>query len=593
VSAVRTVSALVLSVALSTWSAEGAAQEKYAVGLFHFNIQYVAGGTVGLFSTPNPAIDLDNDTVEDLIVTESFAPIIDLFEKHPSWGVDIELQGYFLDVLAERHPDLLAKLKTLASSKQIDVVSFHYSDQMFIGFPADEWERSQALTAATFAKYGIPLSRTVFCQEGQAGEAMAARMAGLGYRNMVWPKNLWSYQHASPTAAPLYSFGDVFMIQGGRGLQYQNGNVDITLDWTFMDDGETKATGGLNPYTPDAFKVHPDAVKEYEDALSGLEAQGYQLVTVDKYVDAVKDEVTPEAPPPLFDGTWQPNSTDGVFKWFGGPSLILFKGQRDNEVRSLQALAHRELVAAETAAKVAAIPRDDLDSAWRDLALAEVSDSTGINPFRGEVEYGIAYATEALRIARDVIERAKDAAGQKQVTIDPEAGTMTADTGGPPALTDEEAPLALEITSGDRDVTQHWQLVAPGHHRVELAIGVGTGTVVDVTFPGQLADELVTTRALADDALVTRLRSAYTFDHFWLPLPLGLISLGPNLFLIKDMARVHLAAKITRDSGDVEFRNETVPEGETETWVFHVFEGSADDALALARSLNDYPVVAR
>ena len=261
------------------------AAERYALGVFHFNIQYVAGGMVGFSPLPSAGLDLDAETIEDLIVTQSFSPVLDLYEKHPTWGVDIELQGYFLDVLAARHPKVLEQLRKLTNSGQIDVVSFHYSDQLFIGYPEEDWLRSQALTAATFAKHDVRLSRTVFCQEGQAGEAMAQRMAEAGYRNMVWPKNLWSFQHGDFDAQPLYAFGDVLLIAGAKGVSYQSGSLDLGVSWTYLDDGELMATGDLNPYLPDVFKIKPEAVKKYEDGLAALESQGYEILTVDEYVD--------------------------------------------------------------------------------------------------------------------------------------------------------------------------------------------------------------------------------------------------------------------------------------------------------------------
>ncbi len=582
----RWLSSAILACAALVCTAPALGQERYALGVFHYNIQYVAGGMVGFSPQPSEGLDLDNDVIEDLIVTESFRPILELYEKHPSWGVDIELQGYFLDVLAARHPDVLALLKKLSQSGQIDVVSFHYSDQLFIAYPAEDWRRSQALTAATFAKYEIPLSRTVFCQEGQSGMAMAERMAETGYRNMVWPKNLWTYQHGEFDAAPLYDFGSVFLVAGAKSVAYVDGNLDLGVSWHYMDDGELQATGDLNPYLPDVFKYKPEAVAKYEAELTSLESQGYQLVTVDEYVDAVKNRVVHTPVPSLFDGTWQPNSTNAVFKWMGGKSI--WPGEHDNEVRTLGAIAHRELVAAETAAKVAGLDdaRDELDSGWRFLALGQVTDATGINPFRGEAEYGIAHLTEATRIARDVIRQAKDRSGGGPFTVDPAAGTMT-----PGPTTEfvgeaEEPLLTISKVSGDREVTENWQLVSPGLHRVELRFEKGDTEKVGITFPGELSDEWVTTRALDDGHLAVFQRSDFTFEDFNIALPTGLLSLGPSLFLVKDQAWVHLAAKIYRDKGDVEFHDDTLVPGERATWVFYLLEGTADDALALARQLN-------
>lgn len=567
------------------------AKEKYALALFHYNLQYVAGGMVGFSFLPNPELDLDADAIEDLIILESFAPVIELYEKHPSWGADIELQGYFLDVLAARHPALLDKLRKLAKAGQLDVVSFHYSDQLFIAHPEQDWLRSRALTAATFAKHDVPLSRTVFCQEGQAGEGMARRMLDAGYRNMVWPKNLWTYQHGEFDAMPLYGFGpsgDVFLIAGAKGVSYQQGSLDLEVTWTFFDDGELLATGDFNPYTPDVFKKNAEALAQYEAELVALEADGWSIVTVDQYVDAVKNRVALASPPPLLDGTWQPNSTTGVLRWLGGKGI--WEGERDNEVRTLMALAHRELVAAETAAKQADLDaRSELDSAWRLLFLSQVSDASGINPFRGEVEYGIAHATEALRIARGVIREAKTALGRSTIGIDPGADLVgdafRDELRGEPA---DGGPVELAFESGDREVSARWELVEPGHHRLELDIGVGTATSTSVTFAGELSDEIVTTRALADEELATYLRSSFSFESFHLPLPLGLVSVAPDTFVIADRGRVHLAAEIRRDNADVTFLDQTLTAGETARWVFHVYQGSGQQALELARRINSH-----
>jgi hypothetical protein len=567
------------------FAGEARAQEKYALAMFHFNVQYVAGGMVGYWAVPNPEIDIEAPVIEDLIITESLAPVIDLYEKHPSWGADIEMQGYMLDQIAARHPALLEKMRGMAKSGQIDIVSFHYSDQLYIAYPQEDWERSQALTQATFAKHDVPLSRSVFCQEGQAGMALAPAMKERGYRTMVWPKNLWGYQHGDFDAQPLYKFGDIFMVAGSKGVSYQQDGVDIAVTWTFLDDGELLATGGLNPYFPDVFRHKPEDVAIYEQELLALENQGFVITTVDKYVEAVKDKVPLAEPPPLLDGTWQPGSTDGVLRWLGGRGLW-GQDERDNDVRTLGAVAHRELVAAETIAKEAGIDAQAaLGSAWRLLFLGQVSDATGINPFRGEVEYGIAHFTEALRIARDVIGDAKAAMGSESAVIDPASGAVTPGGDEEQVGTPIDPPLALVIDAGDRQVSQAWEELGPGRRRVTISVGPGEGTLVTALFPGS-GDEFITTRALADEAPVTFSRADFSFEHFYLALPTGVISLNPGLFVIKDQARTHVAARITPSSGDVTFVDDTVPALQPMEWVFYLVEGTADEAVKEAVGLN-------
>lgn len=589
----RVLAAALAAAALSAAPPARAADEKFALGMFHFNVQYVAGGMVGYYAVPNPAIDLDAEQIEDVIVTESFAPVLELYQKHPTWGVDIEMQGYLLDVLAARHPGTLDLLRSLAKSGQIEVLSFHYSDQFFVAHPRDDWDRSQALTAATFAKYDIPLGTSVFCQEGQSGEAMAREMKDRGYRTMIWPKNLWIYQHGEFNPDPVYKFGDIDLVVGAKGVDWTSGADHVRADWTFFDDGELLATGGYNPYFPDLFKRDDAALADYEAKLAALEADGYSITTVAKYAAKVKPLFTPVDPPPLIDGTWQPNSTDGVSRWLGAGGLWGIN-ERDNDVRTAAAIAHREIIAAETIAAEA-----DLDAAsavadaWRLLALGEVSDATGINPFRGEVEYGLAHITEATRVARDVIRDAKAKLSLATVAIDPAAGSVI--EGGADELRGAEidAPLAISIDAGERAVEQRWERVTSHVTRVALTFAAGDDRNLRVTFPGTLDDDLVTTRALDDTAPVAYARSAFTFDDIYLPLPIGMVGRGGGSFVIEDQAYVHVAAGVARDRGDVTFADGTAPAGEAATWVFYVIDGTPEDAVTLARAINERRALSR
>lgn len=233
-------------------SSASAATEKYALSMFHFNVQYVAGGLRGFFTTPDPKLDLSAEEVEDRIVRESFEPVLDLVAKHPTWGADVELQGYMLDVLDARHPDVLEKLRSLGKSGQIEVVSFHYSDQLFMAHAPEDWRRSAALDRATFERLDVPLSGAVFCQEGQGGPGMAAAMKENGYDTLVFPKNLFSYQHGPGARAPLYKFGDVAMLTYD-GVSYDDGTHQIETTFWFVDDGELFATAGFDPYIAEKF----------------------------------------------------------------------------------------------------------------------------------------------------------------------------------------------------------------------------------------------------------------------------------------------------------------------------------------------------
>ena len=75
---------------------------------------------------------------------------------------------------SDRNATAVAPAGANTSTYQVEVVSFHYSDQLFLANAVEDWSRSADLTRATFAKWGVPLGKAVFCQEGQAGMGMAA-----------------------------------------------------------------------------------------------------------------------------------------------------------------------------------------------------------------------------------------------------------------------------------------------------------------------------------------------------------------------------------------------------------------------------------
>ena len=124
---------------------------KYAIGLFHFNFQYVAG----------------DYRIERRIVRESLFPVLQFFDRHPEYRSDIEMQGYGIEVLATEHPDVFALLKKLVRRGQIELVVAHYSDQLFIGYPAEDLQRSIALSDSILVRYGIQRSSVFFGQEFQ------------------------------------------------------------------------------------------------------------------------------------------------------------------------------------------------------------------------------------------------------------------------------------------------------------------------------------------------------------------------------------------------------------------------------------------
>ncbi|MEW5945384.1 MAG: hypothetical protein AB1742_04220 [bacterium] len=555
--------------------------QRFAAALYHFNLQYVAG----------------DRNAEDRIVRESLAPLLDLYVRHPGWGADFEMQGYMVEQLNERFPDVFRKLKTLIESGQIDLVCFHYSDQFFLAYPRWDMDWSERLDRRLLDRLGVRRSGTVFTQEGQFGEGLSDFMKANGYDTAILPKNLYRYLHGDEDAAPYYDMNGVNVVIGGKGVKYEDGGVKLSLEWTFFDDGELLATGRTSPYSPD-FRYDPAALAGYEDRLARLEADGVKLVTVGGCVRALKALGVKPAPlKPVLDGTWQAGETDNVFRWMGD-----YRGahERDDEVLTTTYRSRTLLAAAETAlirlkntgAGVDAL-EETLAEAWRKQLLAEVSDSTGWTPAPGEIEYALEMDRSAADAARGIIEAVKSRLNAPFVRINIATGEVV-----PAAAQDEpavrertECPVKVLLEGGFRDSELYCERA--GERRWDVVARFTTKdwfrNDVRMVFPRTI-DRIVYSPALMEYRVVEYPLDAFKPEKeaFYLPSPNGLIGIGENVSLIKHAGSVHAAWEYGLREKTVALRM-LRPRNARYEWRVSVVMGTPAEAVEEAKRINTHP----
>lgn len=591
-------------------------RSKFAVSLFHYNIEYVIGGLEvtlpdgskkRFLDKPSNA-GWDNQQTEDYIVRETLLPILQMYDKHPSWGVNIELQAYMVEVMAERHPQTLDLLRKLAQRGQVEIVSFHYAAQLFLAFSREDQVRSLAQTKKVFEQHCLPLSGVVFNQEGQAGEGRQALLVEQGWKIGVFPKNLWRYVHKNAEPYwPLYSSEGGDLIVGPGSIDPTSG---IQLRWNFLDDGELRAVGETaagpyNPYfAPDA-PHDPKRVAEFEAELVQTEQDGFYLTTISNYVAHLKARNVPAKPaPPLLDGTWQAPSTASVKKWLGGSGIPFGFEERDADVRAGNALASQRLRALERLVAWAkdskGVDTSELQAAlpglWKRLWHAEVSDCSGINPWWGEVHFGLNANAALLADIEAAAKWLQQQTNSNYAQISLQTGQITVMDSlpqpAPPPVVDP--PFDVTLT-GDRTATTTWLGGGPSQWWLQVNIAPASPDSLERTVMLDLpryTDTLTYTPALLEDQLRSYPLSAFSFvqNEAWLPLSNGLIGLGNNWWVIKHVTSQHIAARIAPADPVVRFQDETVdPDGKS--WQFTVFQGEAKDALELAHRINIAPVV--
>ncbi|MEZ4240541.1 MAG: hypothetical protein R3F59_31180 [Myxococcota bacterium] len=582
-----------LGIALASASAAPTPSADHcALAVLHFNLQYCAGGLDGMMEQLGldpGAFDWSDEALQDQIVVESFAPVLDLLDAHPDWSMTLEMQGLMLDVIAERHPDVLDHLRTLAKAGRAEIASFHYSDQLFLAYPREDLERSVARTQERFAALDVPLSGVVFTQEGQFGEGMADVMAAHGYTTAVIAHNLFEPQHPDVPGS-LFDAGPVEAIVG-RG--WDDAATGASVRFTYLDDGELLATNDLNCYLGPLFVHSPAAVAAYEAEVQGLVDAGYRPEGVEACASALKAAgVAPSPLPALLDGTWQPENTDNLGLWMGGSGAFggLDGSEDDNGVLTAGTRAHRLLHAVQAAADAAPAARPEvarrLDDAWRELALGQVSDATGWNPFGTETACGLDHLARAAALGAEAAGYLWPEAAGTTLWLDPSGARIE-----PPAADTDASPppgwVDAEITDAGRPAAARW-----------LRSGVTGLPVWEVAFePDAFADPEVAVafpwdgeafrgvRALTRTP-VTLPTASFALTQTGLPLGLGVVGLAPDRWLALDQATVHLAGRFDTDAATVTFEDGTLRADRGAVWRFHVAT-SAEEAAAAGILLNE------
>lgn len=530
-------------------------------------------------------------------MTESFEPLLDLYLAHPTWGTDIELQGLMIEVIEQRHPRVLAKLDTLTDRRQVELVSFHYSDQLFLAYPSTDMEWSQELNHRAFDRAGLPISPVVFTQEGQFGEGMLAFMLPRGYRIALLPKNLLRHQHPSfdQRPEPYYETSGALVVVAGKGLSRPDLGLEIV--WTFFNDGELLATNDLNPYAGTLFVHTPETVARHEQEIASLETQGFRIETISRCVEAIENAGIPPSPlPPILDGTWQPDDTGNLFRWMGG-SGVFADDEADNTILTGNYRLRKKVLAADVLAGLLPATANEarkaealaaLDEAKRALLLAEVSDSTGWNPWAGEIRYSREWNAKGGESAERAIGILSDLLGQP-VAVDTSARTAVNDF-DESDLEAADPPVPVEIPAESRPGVVHAFSVDGRKNLWDIRVEFHAGSVPPIIYFPRSTDRLAYSPTLQEDIVRDVPLSAFGFGSTAIPLANGLIGLGDDLFLIQDAETIHVAAQIGTDLPWIRFEDRTAPH-EPVTWVFRILKGTPEEALREADRLNVHPRV--
>lgn len=549
------------------------AKDKYAIGLFHFNLQYVAG----------------DYKIERRIIRESLYPVLQFFDSHPRYRSDIEIQGYGIEVLAQEHPDVLALLKKLVLRGQIELVIAHYSDQLFIGYPALDLQQSIQLSDETLARYGLERSRVFFGQEFQYSPALATALKGK-YDVIATSSdpNSWYQDRTEPLVNVGYG-GDTIHALIGSGRKELAG-----MEWriAFLDDGEEFNT---KDYNSDFFRL-PSQEKENMDKYQKLLQDGYKFVTITELVERIKKDPGYSIPayPFVPEGTWH-MQVCGPFMWMGRQRSGV---ETDGITRALSYQARGEVLRAEALIRYAGQQGRDisglkklLQEAWKHLLLSEVSDSSGWDPWLVEVQYTDNEVATTRKLLKDILEQlwkmlAGTGAGWM---IDTGTGVVapvetTGRMMGDPVLIPAALPINFSVSA--QSYTVQTSRANDSLYRMDIECLRPADGVVEITFE-TAADGLQYSASCGEEVRVV-LPSIWKHDPAF-ALTNGFIYLNNGYSLIKDCTVEHLAATWKVSERKLVFREELKEGNMSMHMRFYIRKGSAEAGLRFANRLNPFP----
>ena len=545
------------------------AQEKYAIGMFHFNLQYVAG----------------DYKIESRIIRESFYPVLQFFEKNPTFKSDIEIQGYAIEVFAEEHPQVLALLKKLIDRGQVELVIAHYSDQFFIAYPALDLQKSIELSDEILAKYGLRRSKVFFGQEIQFTPAFASALKGK-FDLFATSSDPHGYYRGRtlPLVNVKYGNDQILGLIGG-GDKKLNG---LEWDWAFLDDGEVFNT---TDYNSNFYRV-PEQEKQSIDQFLKLKSQGYKFLTMTELADKIKKSkgyVIPDYPF-VPEGTWN-MSVCGPFMWMGRQRSGV---ETDGITRALSYELRGRLMAIEKLVDYAESKGMDITDlkklvkeAWKHLLLSEVSDSSGWTPWLVEVQYTANEVANANMLMNDLINKLKNKfpVDGKSYIIDTKTSKISLNE-NPLTKTGAASVLPIPFSIRAESATTVIKKFSENLYRLDIKCERPADGAVEIVF--DTASDGLLYSAGAGEEVAVQIPTDLKHDPA-LALSNGFIWLNNGYSLVKDCSVEHLAATWKMKERKLVFREELNPGNKEMNMRFYVIKGSVKDGLELGNRLNTWP----
>jgi len=396
------------------------ASQKYVCNLYHYNVQFVAGDTVS----------------ENNIINQSIRALLQMFERHPNWKFSIEISGIGLEIMADRFSDVLALFKKLnTETKQLELVLSPYSDMLSVAYPSIDTLKALNISRTIALDLNLTPSRVLFLQESQWLEDSYILDEFYDYYVV---RNPFSYYYSD------IEFNRVYLYVGTGGKEIKvipeesvpGIDLGASIFFLYLGDGEAINTdSGYN-----RFQLKEDKQQNYENMLIQVEKLGFILQTIEdaaKRSEAIKSEKRFNDFGPAPDSFWNMPSCLGAYRWMGDNSnsnimpAVFFgtttvAAENDGELIANNYRTRNFILKVETLYNNVSINlnttekrwcQGNLTEAWKNLILAEATDSTGWSPYWIEMEYALNHSRDATIYAQHVLDLIKTKFGVSHYNV--------------------------------------------------------------------------------------------------------------------------------------------------------------------------------
>jgi hypothetical protein len=544
-----------------------------ALGLFHFNIQYISGDVLSYHR----------------YATQAIIPFLNLIAEDPQYRVSFEIAGYGLEFLAEHYPDTISLLRRLIESGNIELISSTYAPTIWVAFPARDLRMSVELNRRTLNRLGLQSVPIFFSQEAFFGIGLR-EIADLFIVALCKDDYIGNYR-ADVKMDQAFQLASLKVLVGRRHIrdslnQLQRKGIatfnlnedDLSPFWYHMGSGHHLVCPD-HPHAWPQFFADEDWIQSSRKYFQQLLDKDMQLGTIMEYAESLT-HTDLEPWPFLPEGSWSAHRSGGVYAWMGRHTHAW---EADSEIlgliwRARLVVRKVEKLMTNFSTIIRDGYKDELLEAWRLLVFAESSDPLGWTPLRGEVDSGRIAAEEALSFASSLLLRmskdANDSSSTKRLHTEP----ITENHCHFPFTPDEQVRLV-----GCMGVLR-WRSVSPEEKVLDIEL-TATESSCGVEFLRSSNIFFYSTSGLE---LETHVLDPAKFDcgEIYLPLVNGYISLSENLHLVRINSFGQVAARVCKTSNWTSFITTGIRPGRKFHWRFLLLCSDQDIAVARANEAN-------